>query len=116
MDLGDFWQEKTGFPIPLGGIIGKRMIGSGLLLTIDGLVRQSIEYAYNNYPELTDYIRINSQEMEEDVMRKHIELYVNNYSINLGTAGRSAVDQFLQIKQIMEGGNDFALPVFLEQS
>lgn len=99
IDLGDFWQEKIGSPIPLGGIVAKRKLNSSFLKTVDDLIKQSIEYGFNNYPELTDYIRNHSQEMEEDVMRKHIELYVNNYSISLGSDGKKAIEEFLNIYQ-----------------
>ena len=58
----------------------------------DKLIRQSIEYAYaNHYKELTDYVKKHSQEMSEDVMRKHIDLYVNNYSLALGHSGKKAI-------------------------
>ncbi len=97
IDLGDFWQNKTGLPIPLGGIVAKRNLDVDLLKKVDSLIKQSIEFAFSNYPELTDYIRQNSQEMEEDVMRKHIDLYVNDYSINLGDDGQNAVKEFLKI-------------------
>lgn len=113
IDLGDFWQYKTGSPIPLGGIVGKRNMEPHLLSTVDNLIKQSIEFAYAHYPELTDYIRENSREMEEDVMRKHIELYVNAYSLALGTEGQNAVSQFLMINRDMTGFDQSAKPVFL---
>jgi 1,4-dihydroxy-6-naphthoate synthase len=64
---------------------------------VDRLIKKSIEYAYSNYPELNDYIRSHSQEMSEDVMRKHIDLYVNEYSLNLGDVGIDAVKKLLSI-------------------
>ena len=64
---------------------------------IDRLIKKSIEFAYSNYPELNDYIRSHSQEMSEDVMRKHIDLYVNNYSIALGEEGKKAVKKLLEV-------------------
>jgi 1,4-dihydroxy-6-naphthoate synthase len=112
IDLGDFWQEKTGFPIPLGGIIGKRNIDPQLLKKVDGLINVSINYAYNNYPELSDYVRNNSLEMEERIMRNHIDLYVNNYSLKLGKEGKMAVTEFLKIKQGSFTGQS-AKPLFL---
>jgi 1,4-dihydroxy-6-naphthoate synthase len=112
IDLGDFWQEKTGFPIPLGGIIGKRNIDPQLLKKVDGLINASINYAYNNYPELSDYVRNNSLEMEERIMRNHIDLYVNNYSLKLGMEGKMAVTEFLKIKQGSFTGQS-AKPLFL---
>jgi len=66
-----------------------------LLKKIDGLIKQSIEYSFSNYPVITDYVREHSQEMEEDVMRKHIDLYVNDYSVNLGEEGKNAIKNLL---------------------
>jgi 1,4-dihydroxy-6-naphthoate synthase len=101
-DLGDYWEKETGKPIPLGGIVIKRSIETKIKLQVDGLIRKSIEYAYkNNYQELTDYVKKHSQEMSEAVMRKHIDLYVNDYSINLGNAGRDAVQKLLSVYQSM---------------
>jgi 1,4-dihydroxy-6-naphthoate synthase len=113
IDLGDFWQNQTGSPIPLGGIVGKRTMDPHLLHTVDNLIKKSIEFAYEHYPELTDYIRQNSREMEEDVMRKHIELYVNEYSLGLGTEGQNAVTQFLRINQEISGSDPASEQVFL---
>ena len=91
MDLGKYWEDKMGAAIPLGGIVAKRSIDEKLLTTIDALIKQSIEFAFKRYPELSDYIRSHAQEMSEEVMRKHIDLYVNKFSINLGPTGKSAI-------------------------
>lgn len=103
MDLGEYWEQQTQSPIPLGGIVTKRSFGQTLQQKIDTLIRQSVEYAFSNYPLITDYVKQHSQEMEESVMRQHIDLYVNNYSIDLGESGRNAVlkllDVYHQIKQ-----------------
>ncbi|MBI1782038.1 MAG: 1,4-dihydroxy-6-naphthoate synthase [Sphingobacteriales bacterium] len=97
LDLGEYWEEQTGCPIPLGGIVIKKFIDKETALQIDKLIRQSIEYAFQHYPALTDYVKIHSQEMEEYVMRKHIELYVNDFSIDQGEKGRVAIEQLLSI-------------------
>jgi 1,4-dihydroxy-6-naphthoate synthase len=99
MDLGEYWEQQLRVPIPLGGIIAKRGLGDELAKKIDGLIKQSVEYAFANYPELTDYTRQHSQEMSESVMRQHIDLYVNNYSINLGNEGKKAVTTMLDVYQ-----------------
>jgi len=99
IDLGEFWEQKTQSPIPLGGIVAKRNIAISSLKKIDELIKQSIEYSFSNYPVITDYVRDHSQEMEEDVMRKHIDLYVNDYSINLGDKGKNAIEEFLDVYQ-----------------
>jgi 1,4-dihydroxy-6-naphthoate synthase len=99
MDLGEYWEQQLQVPIPLGGIIVKRSLGNDLAKKVDSLIKQSVEYAFANYPELTDYTRQHSQEMSENVMRQHIDLYVNNYSINLGDEGKKAVTTMLDVYQ-----------------
>jgi 1,4-dihydroxy-6-naphthoate synthase len=99
-DLGEHWEEKLKVPIPLGGIIANRKIDASISLQIDTLIRKSVEYAYQNYAtELSDYIKCHAQEMSEDVMRKHINLYVNNHSIELGEDGRKAVLKLMEVYQ-----------------
>lgn len=92
MDLGEYWEQRTGLPIPLGGIIAKRSIDKEILKKTDRLIRLSIEYAFKNYSHLTDYVKKNAQEMSEEVMRQHIQLYVNNFSLDLGTEGKRAIE------------------------
>jgi 1,4-dihydroxy-6-naphthoate synthase len=98
-DLGDYWETKTGYSIPLGGIVAKRAINNTVKKQVDGLVRQSIEFAFSNYPVLPQYVRNHAQEMSEEVMRKHINLYVNEYSLDLGMDGKKAIEQLLNIYQ-----------------
>ena len=114
IDLGDFWEKETNNPVPLGGIVASRIISTEIQQKIDRLIKASIEYAYSNYPALNDYIRIHSQEMSEDVMRKHIDLYVNNFSINLGEEGRNAIQKLLSVfKNTHTGYQIPATEVFL---
>ena len=96
-DLGDYWEKQTGNPIPLGGIVIKKDIAVSIKEKVDALIKKSIEYAYTKYPELNDYIRSHSQEMSEEVMRKHIDLYVNDYSLDLGEEGKAAVKKLLDV-------------------
>ena len=91
-DLGEYWEEKMHAPIPLGGIAVKRSIDKTTVLKIDKLIRKSIEFAFSNYPLITDYVKQHSQEMSEAVMRQHIDLYVNDYSIDLGNDGKNAIE------------------------
>lgn len=93
VDLGDFWEQTTNSPIPLGGIVVKRSLDAELKLKINRLVRESVQFAFENPRSGLDYIRSHAQEMEEDVMYKHIDLYVNTYSEHLGNEGRSAIQQ-----------------------
>jgi len=96
-DLGDYWEQETKVPIPLGGIVINRKFNKELQQKINSLIRKSLEYAYQNYPELNDYIKNHAQEMSEDVMRKHINLYVNKYSLDLGHEGKTAVIKLMDI-------------------
>ena len=101
IDLGDYWEKETGRPIPLGGIVIKKEVDKLIKQKVDHLIMQSINYAYAHYPELNDYVRSHSQEMSEEVMRKHIDLYVNNYSIQLGEEGKDAVKKLLAVYKNM---------------
>ena len=99
-DLGDYWEKETGNPVPLGGIVIKRSVDPLISLQVDKLIRKSIEYAYqHHYKELTDYVKNHSQEMSEEVMRKHIDLYVNDFSINLGDDAKAAINHLLNIHE-----------------
>lgn len=103
VDLGDYWEKTTGNAIPLGGIVINKNIDADVQQKVDALIKASIEYAFSKYPELNDYIRIHSQEMSEDVMRKHIDLYVNQYSIALGNEGKSAIKKLMEVYQHTNG-------------
>jgi len=97
MDLGEYWEKETGAPIPLGGIIIKKEFGKEVHQKLQRLIRKSVEYSFSNYPAISPYISMHSQEMSEDVMRKHIDLYVNNFSIDLGKEGKLAVNKLLEV-------------------
>lgn len=91
LDLGEYWEEKMQLPIPLGGIAIKRSIPLHIQQTIDGLIKESVLYAFKYYPQLSPFVIRYAQTMQEAVMRQHIDLYVNDYSIDLGDEGRKAV-------------------------
>lgn len=91
VDLGDFWEKTTGYPIPLGGIMIKRSLPQQVKEVVNDLVAESVRYAFAHPKSGIDYIRSHAQAMEEEVMYKHIELYVNNFSENLGEEGKAAV-------------------------
>lgn len=95
-DLGEFWETTTGAPIPLGGILAKKDLAPGIAQKVNGLIRKSLEYAFQHYPALPDYVRQHSQEMDEQVMRQHIDLYVNHYSLALGEDGHRAVSTLME--------------------
>ena len=91
IDLGEFWEGLTSSPIPLGGIMIKRKFPEELKQKVNRVIRRSVEFAFANPKSGLDFIRSHSQEMSEEVMYKHIELYVNKYSVDLGEEGRKAV-------------------------
>lgn len=97
VDLGNFWEQKTGYPIPLGGIAAKKKLGEKVLMQVDALIKKSIEYAFANYPLLADYVKEHAQEMEPAVMKQHIDLYVNNFSLALGKEGKDAIAKLLSV-------------------
>ncbi|NJD53589.1 MAG: 1,4-dihydroxy-6-naphthoate synthase [Candidatus Methanoperedens sp.] len=95
MDLGEWWENETGLPIPLGGILARRDLGATVIGKIDGLIRQSLEYAIRNPEETVKYIKKNAQELDDDVIEQHIRLYVNDYTRDLGD-GIAAVEKLLK--------------------
>lgn len=95
-DLGEVWEKNTGMPIPLGGIVAKRTLGIETINILERLIQKSLSYAFKHSETLPPFVIDNAQEMHPDVMRKHIGLYVNSYSMQLGDKGRLAVLQLLQ--------------------
>ena len=91
-DLGEFWEEETGLPIPLGGIVTNRRLPLATQQKIERVLRKSVEFAFENPNSSADYVKCHAQEMEKQVLDAHIALYVNNYSISLGEQGRKAVE------------------------
>ena len=91
-DLGEFWQEETGLPIPLGGIVTNRRLPLATQQKIERVLRKSVEFAFENPNSSADYVKFHAQEMEKEVVDAHIALYVNSYSISLGEQGRKAVE------------------------
>ncbi|WP_374948905.1 menaquinone biosynthesis family protein [Mucilaginibacter sp.] len=91
LDLGDYWEKRTGCAIPLGGIVANRNLPLDVQQKINRVIRRSIEFAFANPKSGLEYIRSHAQEMSEEVMYKHIDLYVNDFSIDLGIEGKKAV-------------------------
>lgn len=91
IDLGEFWESLIHAPIPLGGIVVKRNVDTKLQKTIDALIKQSVEFAFANPESCMPFVKQHAQEMSEEVMKKHIALYVNQFSIDLGKIGKNAI-------------------------
>ncbi len=92
VDLGEFWESETGAPIPLGGIVIHRALPDEVKRTVNRVLRRSVEYAFANRAASLPYVREHAQEMSDDVMYRHIDLYVNEFSVDLGAEGRRAVE------------------------
>jgi 1,4-dihydroxy-6-naphthoate synthase len=92
VDLGEFWESETGAAIPLGGIVVNRSLPDDLRRKVNRVVRRSVEYAFANRAASLPFVRANAQEMSEEVMYQHIDLYVNEFSVDLGEEGRRAVE------------------------
>jgi 1,4-dihydroxy-6-naphthoate synthase len=91
-DLGELWEARTGLPVPLAAICARRDLDDDVRAAAERAIRASVEYAFAHPQASRDYVRAHSQEMSEDVCRQHIELYVNEFSIDLGAEGLAAID------------------------
>ncbi|HXG86841.1 MAG TPA: 1,4-dihydroxy-6-naphthoate synthase [Vicinamibacterales bacterium] len=99
VDLGEFWEGDTGAPIPLGGIVIRRSLPDEVQQRMNRVMRRSVEYAFAHPAASRPFVRQHAQEMSDDVMSRHIDLYVNDYSIDLGSGGRRAVELLFERAQ-----------------
>jgi len=102
-DLGEVWEKRQGLPIPLGCIAAKKDLPGDMRAKLDNLIKESLQLAFQNYPEVSAYVKQHSQEMDEEVMRKHIELYVNEFSLQLGTDGQAAIQKLFEVYNASKG-------------
>ena len=89
IDLGEFWESETGAAIPLGGIVISRRLPDDVRQRVNRVMRRSVEYAFANRAASLPFVRANAQAMSDEVMYKHIDLYVNEYSVDLGVEGQT---------------------------
>ena len=94
-DLGKLWEAETNLPLPLGAIIVKREINKNTISKFDNLLSKSVQFAFDNPSLSRNFVKEHAQELEDDVIDKHIALFVNNYTISLGEEGREAVKRLL---------------------
>ncbi|MCK5823587.1 MAG: 1,4-dihydroxy-6-naphthoate synthase [Bacteroidales bacterium] len=99
IDLGEYWEQKTKLPIPLGAIAVKRELSEDIQQKLNRVLRKSIEYAFENPNSSYDFVKLHAQEMEKDVVYKHINLYVNNFSVNLGDEGKQSINELFSKAQ-----------------
>lgn len=97
VDLGEWWESETGLPIPLGGIAVKRDLPSKTIETIEQSISESVSYAFQNPEASDDYVKTHARELSDDVIRQHIQLYVNDFTVNLGQEGTLAVENFFDL-------------------
>lgn len=97
MDLGEFWETTTGMPIPLGGIVIKRTLPIAIQHKVNRVLQKSVAFAFENPKSSLPFVRAHAQEMDEAVMYQHIDLYVNDYSLQLGERGRAAVQHLFDV-------------------
>jgi 1,4-dihydroxy-6-naphthoate synthase len=115
-DLGEFWEGQTGTPIPLGAIAVRRSLPDAVKQSVNRIVRRSVEYAFAHRDASLPYVRAHAQEMSEAVMYKHIDLYVNEFSVDLGDEGRLAVDTLFRKAESLGLVPHSTAPLFLPRS
>ncbi|MGI9447102.1 MAG: 1,4-dihydroxy-6-naphthoate synthase [Pirellulales bacterium] len=102
-DLGARWETETQCPLPLGGIIGKRSLGDDVLSQVQNVIRDSLHYGIANPEEPLATMRAHAQEFDDTVLMKHVSLYVNEWTVDLGSVGRKALDELSRRAHL---GND----------
>ena len=114
IDLGSFWEQKTGSAIPLGGIVMSRKYDKETINKVNRIMARSVEFAMKNPLSSAAFVKQHAQEMEESVVVKHIQLYVNKYSLNLGVEGRKAVSTLLDSAVAQGLILPFTYPIFID--
>ncbi len=97
VDLGDWWEERSGLPIPLGGIFARRDLAEEAIVAIDSCIKKSVEYAFLHQDEPMGYVKEHAQELADNVIKQHIELYVNPFTWELGDEGIAAIRYLLKM-------------------
>jgi len=96
-DMGEYWENLTNLPIPLGAIVINRNLPEDIAQKVNRIVRRSLEYAYKDSFASYDFVSGNAREMDSTVMNNHIKLFVNEFSLNLGKKGREAIIELFRI-------------------
>ena len=104
MDLGTYFEETFNAPIPLGGIIARKDMPNEEVQLLDTLIKESVQYAFkNSYDILPEFVKCHAQEMSEQVMRQHIDLYVNDFTVDMGDTGKKAIEQLEKVWRELNG-------------
>ncbi|GLI34939.1 1,4-dihydroxy-6-naphthoate synthase [Desulforhabdus amnigena] len=96
LDLGSWWEKETGLPLPLGGIVMKRDLGHDAARFVETKIRESLLYTRTNLQEAWPYIKSHAQEMEPEIIRRHIDMFVNDFSVDVGAEGEQATRFLLE--------------------
>jgi 1,4-dihydroxy-6-naphthoate synthase len=112
-DMGEFWDSKTGLPIPLGNIVINRQIPEEIALKANRVLKNSLDYAFRDSAAAYEFVSQNAREMDTDVMNKHIKLYVNEFTSGLGKSGRQAITKLFAAAQEAGVIPDMAERIFL---
>jgi len=99
LDLGQYWEGTTNLPIPLGGMVVKRGLPQDTMEKINRIMKRSVEYALNDPKSSLEFVRAHSQELDEQVLKSHIEMYVNDFTVDLGAEGRLAIKTLFEKAQ-----------------
>jgi 1,4-dihydroxy-6-naphthoate synthase len=114
IDLGEYWEQLTGAPIPLGGIAIKRSLPEEVKQKINRVLQKSVEFAFANPQSSKAYIKENAQEMEDEVIESHINLYVNKFSVNLGNEGRAAIETLYRVAKEKKVIPEISQKIFID--
>ncbi len=114
IDLGEWWEQKYQLPIPLGGIVTRRDFDQDIKSKINRVLKRSVEYALANPAQTMEYVRAHAQEMEEAVMQQHIQLYVNDFSVDLGEEGKAAIEALYAVAGDKKIIPNMYYPIFVE--
>lgn len=114
VDLGEIWEERTKLPLPLGVIAVKRSLSEEIKKSINRTIKESVLFAFGNPDASLDFIRSHAQETEIEVVQKHIDLYVNEFSVNMGDKGKQAISKLLEEAVRLEMLEPLASPLFIK--
>ena len=112
-DLGELWENNTHQPVPLGCIAIKRSLEHEIQQKFDRILRKSVEFALKNPNESLSFVRKYAKEMNEETMQKHIRLFVNDFTVNLGAQGKTAIEFFLEKLKSINNSTDIFKPIFV---
>ncbi len=112
LDLGEWWEQETGLPLPLGGILIRRDLGIETARFVDQKIRESLGYARSHPEEAWPYVKTHAQEMAADVIERHIATFVNDFSLEVGEEGERAIRQLLEAGMKQQGLSIPSKPVF----